>query len=331
MYQEMSDKLISWLSAIEGKRIVIWGDLVADHTLYGDTSRISREAPVLILEKEWDSVTPGCAGNAAMNVASLGGTPVPVGAVGDDEMGKRLLAQLEDGGVDTAFIETRSGAETAIKMRVLAGGLHTVKQQVIRIDSHGEYGAVSDAGMGEQLKAALEGADGVIVSDYGLGTIRPGLFASVVGKRSIVSVIDSRYSLDDFRGATSATPNEPELEELTRVSIGDDEELLDKAAGDTLRDLDLEALLVTRGKQGMALYEPSKKRLDIPVSKTQDIIDVTGAGDTVIAAYTVALAAGAPFEDAARLANTAAGLAVMLRGAAAPTAKAVLEALRETD
>ncbi|UCC83045.1 MAG: hypothetical protein JSW46_19170 [Gemmatimonadota bacterium] len=327
----MKDKLIGWLSAIESKRIVIWGDLVADHTLYGDTSRISREAPVLILEKEWDSVTPGCAGNAVMNVASLGGTPVPVGAVGDDEMGKRLLAQLEAQGVDISFIETRAGGETAIKMRVLAGGLHTVKQQVIRIDSHGDYSTLSDAGMSERLTAALEGADGVIISDYGLGTVRPDLFASVVRKRSVVSVIDSRYDLDDFAGATSATPNEPELEELARMSIGDDQEVLDKAAGETLRILRLEALLVTRGKQGMALFEPDKKRLDIPVSRLQDIVDVTGAGDTVIATYTLALAAGAPFEDAARLANVAAGLAVMLRGAAAPPATAIRAALSETE
>ncbi len=327
----MKDKLIGWISAIEGKRIVIWGDLVADHTLYGDTSRISREAPVLILEKEWDSVTPGCAGNAVMNVASLGGTPVPVGAVGDDEMGKRLLVQLEAQGVDTSFIETRVGGETAVKMRVLAGGLHTVKQQVIRIDSHGDYSTLSDAGMSERLTAALEGADGVIVSDYGLGTVRADLFASVVRKRSLVSVIDSRYDLDDFAGATSATPNEPELEELARVSIGDDQEVLDKAAGETLRVLRLEALLVTRGKQGMALFEPDKKRLDIPVSRLQDIVDVTGAGDTVIAAYTLALAAGAPFEDAARLANVAAGLAVMLRGAAAPPAADIRTALSERE
>lgn len=326
----MKDNLLGWLSAIEGKRIVVWGDLVADHTLYGDTSRISREAPVLILEKEEDSVTPGCAGNAVMNVASLGGTPVPVGAVGKDEMGKRLLAQLEGQGVDTSFIEARSAGETAIKMRVLAGGLHTVKQQVIRIDSHGDYGSLSDAGISKRLTAALEGADAVIVSDYGLGTVRPDLFASVIRKRSIVSVIDSRYDLDDFAGATSATPNEPELEELARVEIGDDEEILDKAAVETLRVLRLEALLVTRGKQGMALFEPSKRRLDIPVTKLQDIVDVTGAGDTVIAAYTLGLAAGAPFEDAARLANAAAGLAVMLRGAGAPSASGVREALSET-
>ncbi len=327
----MKEKLIGWLSAIEGKRIVVWGDLVADHTLYGDTSRISREAPVLILEKEWDSVTPGCAGNAVMNVASLGGTPVPVGAVGDDEMGRRLLAQLEERGVDTSFIETRPGTETAIKMRVLAGGLHTVKQQVIRIDSPGDYRAIPDDGMGAKLEAALDGADGVIVSDYGLGTVRPGLFASLVRERSIVSVIDSRYDLDDFAGATSATPNEPELEELARVSIGDDEAVLDKAAVETLRVLRLEALLVTRGKQGMALFEPGRQRLDIPVWKPREIVDVTGAGDTVIAAYTLALAAGAPFEDAARLANVAAGLAVMIRGAAAPRGSAVREALGETD
>jgi len=325
----MKDKLISWLAASEGKRIVIWGDLVADHTLYGDTSRISREAPVLILEKEWDSVTPGCAGNAAMNVASLGGIPIPVGAVGDDEMGRRLLAQLAERGIDTSLIQTHAGGETAIKMRVLAGGLHTVKQQVIRIDSDGDYGAVPDDGLSAKLEAALDGADGVIVSDYGLGTVRPALFESVVRKRSMLSVIDSRYDLDDFAGATSATPNEPELEELARVEFGDDEEVLDRAAAETLRVLGLEALLVTRGKQGMALFETGKPRLDIPVWKPQDIVDVTGAGDTVIAAYTLAIAAGAPFEDAARLASVAAGLAVMMRGAAAPAAPAIRAALGE--
>lgn len=320
---------MDWLDAARGKRIVVWGDLVADHTLYGDTSRISREAPVLILEKEWDSVTPGCAGNAIMNVASLGGTPVPVGIVGGDEMGKRLLGQLEDRDVDTSYIHRGPALDTAIKMRVLAGGLHTVKQQVIRIDSSGGYGAVSDARMGQSLKAALQEADGIIVSDYGLGSVRPRLFASIVRKRSILSVIDSRHALDEFAGATSATPNEPELEELARVSIGDDEEVLEKAAREMLRDLDLQALLVTRGKRGMALFEPRKRRLDIPVSRTQDIVDVTGAGDTVIATYTLGLAAGAPFADAARLANVAAGLAVMKLGAAAPPASEVTQALRD--
>jgi len=314
----MNETLIAWLSAAKGKRIVVWGDLVADHTVYGDTSRISREAPVLILEKEWDSLTPGCAGNAIMNVASLGGTPVPVGIVGGDEMGKRLLGQLEDRDVDTSYIRTDPALETAIKMRVLAGGLHTVKQQVIRIDSGSDYGAVSDAKMGQNLKAALRGADAIIVSDYGLGTVRPRLFASIVRKRSILSVIDSRHSLDQFAGATSATPNEPELEELARVSIGDEEEVLEEAARETLRGLGLKALLVTRGKRGMALFEPRKRRLDIPVSRTQDIVDVTGAGDTVIAMYTLGLAAGAAFAEAARLANVAAGLAVMKLGAAAP-------------
>ncbi|UCC72703.1 MAG: hypothetical protein JSV86_20490 [Gemmatimonadota bacterium] len=322
-------KLVEWLSAIKGNRIVVWGDIVADHTLYGDTSRISREAPVLILEKEWDNVAPGCAGNAIMNVAALGGIPIPVGVVGSDSMGKRLLRQLEKQAIDTSYIETRAASETAIKMRVLAGGLHTVKQQVIRIDSGGDYQSFSEAGIRKNLQAALRNADGVIVSDYGLGTVRSGTFAALLRKRSLLSVIDSRYSLDDFAGALSATPNEPELEELRRVEIGDDEGVLEKAARDTLRNLSLEALLVTRGKKGMALFQSRKQRVDIPVSRVQDIVDVTGAGDTVIAAYTLALAAGAPFEDAARLANVAAGVAVMKLGAAAPDAAEVRGALRE--
>jgi rfaE bifunctional protein kinase chain/domain len=319
----MNKTLKDWLAAIEGRRVVVWGDLVADHMVYGNTARISREAPVLILDKEWESITPGCAGNAIMNVASLGGTPVPVGAVGDDEIGKRLLAQLGDQDIDTSHVQSVAGGETAIKMRVLAGGLHTVKQQVIRIDSAGCYSDVSDAKIVESLTAALNDADGIIVSDYGLGTVRPDIFASSVRKRSIISVIDSRYSLDEFAGAVSATPNEPELEQLTRVSIGDDEEILERAARETLGGLKLEALLVTRGKKGMALFRPGEQRTDIPVAKVQDIVDVTGAGDTVIAAYTLALSAGAPFEPAARLANVAASLAVMKRGPAAPSAAEV--------
>jgi rfaE bifunctional protein kinase chain/domain len=314
----MTADLSNWLSAMEGRKIVVWGDFAADHTIYGDTSRISREAPVLVLEKEWDSVSPGCAGNAIMNVAALGGVPIPVGVLGSDELGRRLRLQFERQGVDTTRV--LSGEETAIKMRVLAGGLHTVKQQVIRIDSGGSYGRVSDAAIGKALKAALRQADGIIISDYGLGTVRASLFASLVRERSTVSVVDSRYALDAFKGAVSATPNEPELEALCEVSIGDDEGLLERSARRTLRRLGLKALLVTRGKQGMALFEPRKRRLDIPVSQTQDIVDVTGAGDTVIATYTLALAAGTPFADAARLANVAAGLAVLKLGAAAPTA-----------
>ncbi|UCF20480.1 MAG: hypothetical protein JSU87_03460 [Gemmatimonadota bacterium] len=326
--RQSSNSLLHWLVELQGKRIVVWGDLVADHTVYGDTTRISREAPVLILEKEWDTVSPGCAGNAVMNVAALGGHPVPVGILGDDEMGRRLRDQFEKQGIDTSHLMTKSAIDTAIKMRVLAGGLHTVKQQVIRIDSDGMYRRISDSGIGGRLKAALREADGIIVSDYALGTVRAGLFASLVRKRSLVSVIDSRYHLLEFRGAVSATPNEPELEEVSRIDFGDDEALLDKAARTTLRKLELQALLVTRGKRGMALYEQRRRRLGIPVAEVKEIVDVTGAGDTVIATYTLALAAGAPFAEAARLANAAAGVAVMKRGAAAPVLEEVGAALK---
>ncbi len=325
----MSDKLAHWLTALRGKRIVVWGDLAVDQTVYGDTSRISREAPVLILEKEWETVSAGCAGNAVLNVAALGGVPIPVGVVGRDETGAQLRQLCERQGVDTSYILRRPGIGTAVKMRVLAGGLHTVKQQVIRIDSGGDYGHVPDSEIRSALVKALKGADGLIVSDYGLGSVRPGLFASTVRPRAIVKVIDSRHALLDFAGADSATPNEPELEEASGLTLGDDEEVLQKAARKVLKGSGFRALLVTRGKRGMALFEPQKRRADIPVARVQEIVDVTGAGDTVIATYTLALAAGAPFADAARLANVAAGLAVMRRGAAAPTAAEVAAALGE--
>ncbi len=324
----MREKLKHWLEALKGKRIVVWGDLAADQTVYGDTSRISREAPVLILEKEWETFTAGCAGNAVLNVAALGGIPVPVGVVGRDESGERLCELCERQEIDTRYVLRRPRIGTAVKMRVLAGGLHTVKQQVIRIDSGGDYGRVPDSEIRSALVKALKGADGVIVSDYGLGSVRPGLFASAVRSRSVVKVIDSRHALLDFAGADSATPNEPELEEASGLMLGDDEEVLQKAARKVLKGSGLRALLVTRGKRGMALFEPRKQRLDIPVARVQEIVDVTGAGDTVIATYTLALAAGAPFADAARLANVAAGLAVMRRGAAAPSSSEIAAALK---
>ncbi len=308
---------------------MVWGDLAVDQTVYGDTSRISREAPVLILEKEWETFTAGCAGNAVLNVAALGGIPIPVGVVGREETGAQLCQLCERQGIDTSHILRRSGIGTAVKMRVLAGGLHTVKQQVIRIDSGGDYARVPDSQIRAALVSALKGADGVLVSDYGLGSVRPRLFASTVRQRSIVSVIDSRHALPDFVGADSATPNEPELEEVSGLALGDDEDSLQKAARKLLKRSRFRALLVTRGKRGMALFEPRKRRVDIPVARVQEIVDVTGAGDTVIATYTLALTAGAPFADAARLANVAAGLAVMRRGAAAPAASEVANALGE--
>ncbi len=325
----MSGKLEHWLAALKGKRIVVWGDLAVDQTVYGDTSRISREAPVLILEKEWETVGAGCAGNAVLNVAALGGIPVPVGVVGRDETGTQLCQLCERQGIDTSYILRRPAIGTAVKMRVLAGGLHTVKQQVIRIDSGGDYGRVPESQIRSALVSALRSADGVIVSDYGLGSVRPRLFAAAVRPRSIIKVIDSRHALLDFAGADSATPNEPELEEASGLTLGDDEEVLQEAARKVLKGSRLRALLVTRGKRGMALFEPRKKRVDIPVARVQEIVDVTGAGDTVISTYTLALAAGASFADAARLANVAAGLAVMKRGAAAPAASEVAAALGE--
>lgn len=327
----MSKRLENWLAALKGKRIVVWGDLAVDHTVYGDTSRISREAPVLILEQEWETVTAGCAANAVLNVAALGGIPVPIGVVGRDETGTQLCQLCERQGIDTSHILRRPKVGTAVKMRVLAGGLHTVKQQVIRIDSGGDYGRVPDAQIRSALMSALKGADGVIVSDYGLGSVRPRLFASAVRPRGLVKVIDSRHALLDFAGADSATPNEPELEEVSGVMLGDDEEVLRKAARKVLKRARLGALLVTRGKRGMALFEPRKKPVDIPVARVQEIVDVTGAGDTVIATYTLALTAGAPFAEAARLANVAAGLAVMKRGAAAPAASEVATGLRDLE
>lgn len=323
MTDSFKDRIKRW----QGKRIVVWGDFVADHTVLGSPSRISREAPVLILDKEGDELAPGGAGNAVMNVASLGAKPLPVGVVGNDAMGKRLCRLFKKKGIDTSGLLVLPNVETAVKMRVLAGGLHTVKQQVIRIDSGGNYGKVPAARLQSKLKRALQQADAAIVSDYGLGSVSPGQFKSILGRRSLLTVVDSRYELGAFQGADSATPNEPELERVSGIALSDDNSALDRAGKALRQKLRLKALLVTRGKRGMALFQSRHPRRDIPIHGSDDIVDVTGAGDTVIAAYTLALTAGADFMEAARISNVAGGLSVMVRGAAAVKAAALRKAM----
>jgi rfaE bifunctional protein kinase chain/domain len=300
------------------------GDLVADEFIYGRIDRLSREAPVLILEYDSTEVVPGGAGNAVANVASLGGRADLVGVVGRDDAGRRLLAALP-GRVDTRGVMRSSGYRTPVKTRILAGGVHSAKQQVVRIDRvGGVIGASRARALQARLTTAITRADAVIVSDYGGGVVTPSLWArALAGARRRtppIVVVDSRYGLGGFAGMTACTPNEPEVEALLGVRINYDRATLEDAGRELLRRLRCQAVLVTRGSRGMALFEVGRRTDHIPIVGSDEIADVTGAGDTVIAAFTLALAAGAGFGEAARLANHAGGLVVMKRGTAVVTA-----------
>jgi D-glycero-beta-D-manno-heptose-7-phosphate kinase len=320
----MRAPLLDVLEALPGRRVVVIGDIAADEFLYGRVARVSREAPVLILEYDTTEIMPGGAGNAANNVAALGGRTSLFGCVGRDDQGARLIAALEAAGVDARGVVRLADHRTTTKTRVLAGGIHSAKQQVVRIDRKGDVAApriVHDA-WGRRLDVALRSCDAVLISDYGGGLVTPALVRHVKQSlrarkgAAIPVLVDSRYHLSRYRGLTASTPNESEVEALLGVRIGDDRKVLERAGRTLLEQTKMAAVLITRGSRGMALFEIDRPTVHIPIVGSDEIADVTGAGDTVIATVTQALASGASMDDAARLANYAGGLVVMKRGTA---------------
>ncbi|HXH23698.1 MAG TPA: PfkB family carbohydrate kinase [Vicinamibacterales bacterium] len=329
-----SAHLLALTEAIGGRRVAVVGDIVADEFVYGRVARVSREAPVLILEYDSTEIVPGAGGNAANNVAALGGRAALVGIVGRDEPGRRLLQALHRR-VDRRGIVRLDGRGTPVKTRILAGGIHSAKQQVVRIDrsAGGSLDARARAAFERAALGAVEDADALLVSDYGSGLVSPALVARMRGVmrrrgRRIPVLVDSRYRLLSYRGLTACTPNESEVEHALGVRIGDDLRVLERAGREVLARTRSRAVLVTRGSRGMALFQPGVPTIHIPIFGTDEIADVTGAGDTVMAAMTLALAAGASFEAAARLANYAGGLVVMKRGTATVSAEELRAAVQ---
>ena len=311
------------------RRVVVVGDLVADQFLYGEISRVSREAPVLILRHERTETVPGGAANCAANLASLGARTAVVGTVGRDPSGAALVERLRESGVDCAGVVEAQEQRTPTKVRVLAGHAHSVRQQVIRVDYEGA--PLSDervrAGLAARLRDATAEADAIIISDYNYGVAGPEVVAvlrEAAGRRRVPVLVDSRFRLLEFAGFTSATPNEDEVEHVLGRRLPD-AGTLEAAARELLARLGHRALLITRGGKGMLLLEAgAAEPVHIEAVGTLEAVDVTGAGDTVIATYTLALAAGAGFADAARLANHAGAVVVMKRGTACVTPEELL-------
>ena len=313
------------------KRIVVIGDAIADQFIYGEISRVSREAPVFILRHEHTETTPGGAGNCAANLAALGANVSLVSVLGNDETGQTLSAKLRGAGVDCNGVLLSDKRKTTTKARVLAGQLHSTRQQVIRIDYDNEPGLSSD--IQETLRGniikAVAGAGAVIISDYNYGVADPtmaGVVRAAVGQ-TIPVLVDSRFRLSNFSDFTSATPNEDEVEQLLGIKHTD-QAALESAAENLRQQLGYQALLVTRGGHGMTLIEANAAPLHIDAVGSRQPVDVTGAGDTVIATYALALASGASFPDAAHLANIAGGIVVMKRGTATVTKSELISAAR---
>ena len=324
----LQERLVSVVRRFSQRRILIIGDSIADQFVYGAISRVSREAPVFIIRHEGTVTAPGGAANCAINLASLGAKVSLVSLAGDDEAGRALKEKLDEAGVDCDAILTTPALRTTTKVRILTGQLHSTRQQVIRIDYEGEplRDSKLTARLREHVAAELKTADAVIVSDYNYGVANPemaSLVRDAARERPVPILADSRFQLSNFAGFTSATPNQDEVEQLLGKEFLDVAEL--ESASEKLRErLGYRALLVTRGSNGMMLLEDGVPAVHLDAIGPHEPVDVTGAGDTVMAAYALALASDASFPDAARLANYAAGLVVMKRGTASVTTE-VLE------
>jgi rfaE bifunctional protein kinase chain/domain len=327
----MRNDLVSIVETFPRRQVVVVGDLVADQFLSGSISRVSREAPVLILRHEQTETVPGGAANCAANLAALGARVSLIGAVGDDAPGTSLLLKLEQAGVDTTGVVVAPGRHTPTKVRVLAGQIHASRQQVLRIDYDHEPAndAQVSAEMGARFIRVADQADAVIISDYNYGAADEAMTESIrvrTKERGVPVLVDSRHRLLSFRDFTSATPNEDEVEQLLNRRLAD-AGALETACGLLRQELGCEALLITRGSQGMLLLEKDQPARHIEAVGSRQPVDVTGAGDTVIAAYALSLAGGASFADAACIANHAGGLVVMKRGTATISAEELANSL----
>jgi rfaE bifunctional protein kinase chain/domain len=328
------DQLRKIVEAFPRTTVTVLGDLVADEFVFGEISRVSREAPVLILRHRERNVVPGGGANAVNNLADLGVNVLPVGIVGNDDPGRLLLKAFRHKRIPISGILKDKNYATVTKTRILAGMPHTWRQQVVRVDR--EPDAMPDRHMARELAFAareyLRASDALLVSDYGYGAATPQILNAARDKSrtsSMPVVLDSRHRMLEFSGITAATPNEPEVEEALGMLIGQDWDNLCSAGEQIIARMKLKSLLITRGRDGMVAFSANHRPVDIPIFGSDEVTDVTGAGDTVIATFSAALAAGATSEEAAHLANYAGGIVVMKRGTATVSQQELLDAIEK--
>jgi len=311
--------------------VTVLGDMVADEFVFGEISRVSREAPVLILKHRDRTILPGGGANAVYNLADLGVNVLPVGIVGDDEPGRLLLKRFRQKRIPTSGIIRDKTYTTVTKTRILAGMTHSGRQQVVRVDREPESEPGQQASRELIIAAQQYGqaSDVLLVSDYGYGAATPEILNSIRRKNwnGIPVILDSRNRMLEYLGITAATPNESEVEEALRIRIDNDWSRLVGAGERIIKSMKLQSLVITRGRHGMVAFSRRQKPVDIPIFGSDEVADVTGAGDTVIATFTAALAAGADAPAAAQLANYAGGIVVMKRGTATVSQEELLDAL----
>ena len=316
----MQKRLFELLEAMQQQKILVLGDMVADVYLEGTIARISREAPVLVLEYAGEKVVPGGAANVVLNAAVLGGCVRAVGVIGTDDTGRELVRCLQERKVNTAGLIADAARPTTTKTRIMAGAKATVRQQVVRVDREDRTqlsDPVENAVM-TVINEVINQSSAVVMSDYGGSAISPLILRQVLDLcrgKNIPCIVDSRYNVLAYKGATVIKQNESEIAAALGYDSLHEGNLL--SAGQQLLDrLEAQAVMLTRGPEGMSIFERSGKVTHIPVVDVSEVFDVTGAGDTAVAAMALAIAAGASYVEAARLANFAAGVVVTKFGAA---------------
>ena len=327
----MKEELLSLLDELEGQRILVLGDVVADIYLQGSISRISREAPVLVLEQQKEVIVAGGAANVVNNVATLGGRVFAVGLLGHDSGGEGLKEVLRKNGAHIEGLLTDENRPTISKTRIIAGGRATVSQQIVRVDKecHEPLTEAHEKELLKYIKSVLPQMQGIVLSDYGSGTVTPKLRKAIIKyarEHGIPTMVDSRYDVKSFKGVGYVKQNDAELAAAVGRSLPDEEAVIE-AAQELLGDLEAEGVLVTRGELGMILVEADGAVHVIPVSDKSEVYDVSGAGDTCVATVILALAAGISPEKAAELSNVASGIAVRKLGTATVSAEELRRAL----
>ena len=332
-----TERIQTLIANFAGKRVLVIGDMVADEYLIGNPARISREAPVLILELNEERTVPGGATNVAVNACTLGAEILLAGVVGNDLPGQRLRKALDDLGMHQEGLITDSTRPTSTKTRIMAGNSQVVHQHIVRVDRvvTSEVGEPSRSQVIEYIQRTLPTVDAVMISDYESGMISPAIIecclplARQLGK---VIVVDSHEKLFRFQGVTALTPNQPEAELTTGMKITD-EETLNEAGRRLLTGSNAQSVLLTRGSEGMSLFVAGEEPLHLPIHilnhHASRVADTNGAGDTVAATFTLALTAGASFAEAAYLANAAAALVVRQLGCASNTPQELMGAFDE--
>ena len=336
MFNIDRDYILDNLYKLKEKKVLVIGDLAIDEMIYGDTERISREAPVLILQHNHTKIILGGGSNAAHNISTLNnGKASVIGVVGDDYHAPILINAFKEANINTDYMVTDKTRHTTVKTRISGTCSQSITQQIVRIDRQTTelLSEETENKVIKKLEKAIPEHDAVILSDYHLGMLTQRIIDKAIeltNKYNKIITVDAQKNLNKYQGVTALTPNQPDTEKFVGYFIKDEETLV-KAGKDVLADTNAKMVLLTRGDKGMVLFENNEKVSRIPVFNKKDVFDVTGAGDTVIAAFTLALAAGFEPKYAAVIGNIAASIVIRHFGCATTTTEEIAENLKIMD